>query len=154
LTIAVCETLTCQPRGPRSPSSWLRFVHDGAAGDRHDVPMPTWDDVVAIASALPDVEESTSYRTPALKVRGKGFARLRTEAEGGLVLMCQLDEKEALLASGDPAFYTTPHYDGYGAILVDLEKVSREQLAELIEEAWREKAPARLRKQFDATRPG
>jgi hypothetical protein len=116
--------------------------------------MPTWDDVVAIASALPEVEESTSYRTPALKVRGRGFARLRAEAEGGLVLMCQLDEKEALLASGDPAFYTTPHYDGYGAILVDLEKVSREQLAELIEDAWREKAPARLRKRFDATRPG
>ena len=112
--------------------------------------MPTWDDVVSIASALPEVEESTWYRTPALKVRGKGFARLRTEAEGGLVLMCQLDEKEALLASGDPAFYTTPHYDGYGAILVDLEKVSRKQLAELIEEAWRERAPARLRKAHDA----
>ena len=116
-------------------------------------PMPTWEDVVAIASALPEVEVSTSYRTPALKVKGKGFARLRTEAEGGLVLMCQLDEKEALLASGDPAFYTTPHYDGYGAILVDLEKVSREQLTELIEEAWRERAPARLRTQFDATPP-
>jgi hypothetical protein len=115
--------------------------------------MPTWEDVVAIGGALPEVEESTSYRTPALKVRGKGFARLRTEAEGGLVLLCQLDEKEALLASGDPAFYTTPHYDGYGAILVDLEKVSREQLAELIEDAWRERAPARLRKEFDATRP-
>lgn len=34
---------------------------------------------------------------------GKGFARLRSEAEGGLVLMCGLDEKEALLAGGDPA---------------------------------------------------
>ena len=35
-------------------------------------------------------------------------------------------------------------------ILVDLEKVSREQLAELIEEAWRELAPARLRTEYDA----
>ncbi len=43
--------------------------------------MPSWDDVVRIGCALPEVEESTSYRTPALKVRGKGFARLRTEAE-------------------------------------------------------------------------
>jgi hypothetical protein len=85
----------------------------------------TWEDVVAIASKLPEVEESTSNGTPALKVKGKGFARLRTEAEGGLVLMCGMDEKEALLASGDPAFYTTPHYDGYGAILVDLERVAR-----------------------------
>jgi hypothetical protein len=111
--------------------------------------MPTWDDVVAIARELPEVEESTWFRTPSLKVRGKGFARLRSEAEGGLVLMCGLDEKAALLASGDPAFYTTPHYDGYGAILVDLERVDRTQLAELVEDAWRVKAPARLRAAHD-----
>ena len=106
----------------------------------------TWEDVLAIARGLPEVEESTSYGTPALKVGGKSFARLRSEAEGRLVLMCRLDEKEALLASGDPAFSTTPHYDGYGAILVDLAVVARDQLVELIEDAWRERAPARLRK--------
>lgn len=116
--------------------------------------MPTWDDVVAIGRGLPEVEESTWFRTPSLKVRGKGFARLRSEAEGGLVLMCGLDEKAALLASGDPAFYTTPHYDGYGAILVDLERVDPAQLAELVEEAWRAKAPARVRAAHDGTRPG
>lgn len=111
--------------------------------------MATWDDVVELASRLPEVEQSTWYRTPALKVAGKGFARLRTEAEGGLVLMCGLDEKEALLSSGDPAFYTTAHYDGYGAILVNLELVATDQLTELLEESWRIKAPARLRKAFD-----
>jgi len=108
--------------------------------------MPSWAEVVAMASELPEVEESTWFRTPSLKVAGKGFARLRAEAEGGLVLMCALDEKEALLASGDPAFYTTPHYDGYGAILVDLAAVDPDQLRELIEESWRRKAPAKLRK--------
>ena len=85
-----------------------------------------------------------AYQEPA------AFARLRSEAEGRLVLMCQLDEKEALLASGDPAFSTTPHYDGYGAILVDLERVARDQLEELIEEARRVRAPVRLRRAFDA----
>lgn len=115
-------------------------------------PMPTWEDVVAIAKALPKVEESTSYRTPALKVAGKGFARLRTEAEGGLMLLCDLDEKAALLASGDPAFFTTAHYDGYPSILVDLERVEQAQLAELIEEAWRRKAPVKLRTAFDSDR--
>jgi hypothetical protein len=114
--------------------------------------MPTWDDVVEIGSALPGVSESTWYRTPALKVRDKGFARLRTEAEGLLVLMCRLDEKEAMLASGDPAFSTTPHYDGYGAILVDLDRIDRERLGELLRDAWWEKAPAALRKQVDAER--
>jgi len=57
---------------------------------------------------------------------------------------------DALLASGDPAFYTTSHYDGYGAILVDLERVDAKQLAELIEDSWRAKAPVKLRKSFDA----
>ena len=55
-------------------------------------------------------------------------------------------------SSGDPAFYTTPHYDGYGAILVDLERVERDQLEELVEEAWRERAPVRVRKAYDAAR--
>ena len=112
--------------------------------------MPTWDDVVEMGRELPGVSESTWYRTPALKVRDKGFARLRTEAEGLLVLMCRLDEKEALLASGDPAFTTTPHYDGYGAVLVDLDRIDRERLAELVRDAWWEKAPAALRRQLDA----
>ncbi|WP_329053727.1 MmcQ/YjbR family DNA-binding protein [Amycolatopsis sp. NBC_01488] len=106
--------------------------------------MPTWEDVVRLASELPEVEASTWYRTPGLKVAGKGFARLRTEAEGGLVVMCGLDEKAALLDSGDAAFFTTPHYDGSGSIIVDLGKVDVDQLRELLEEAWRLKAPSRL----------
>ncbi|WIY04610.1 MmcQ/YjbR family DNA-binding protein [Amycolatopsis mongoliensis] len=106
--------------------------------------MTTWAEVVRLASELPEVEASTWYRTPALKVAGKGFARLRTEAEGGLVVMCGLDEKAALLDSGDAAFFTTAHYDGHGSIIVDLEKVDVDQLRELLEEAWRRKAPRRL----------
>ncbi|RTL66372.1 MAG: hypothetical protein EKK42_17450 [Pseudonocardiaceae bacterium] len=108
-----------------------------------------WDDVVRIGTALPEVEESTSYRTPALKVRGKLMVRLRTEAEGLLVVMCALDEKDAMLASGDPTFSTTPHYDGYGSVLVDLTRIGSAQLTELITEAWRLKAPARLRSAHD-----
>jgi hypothetical protein len=103
----------------------------------------TWDDVVRIASVLPAVEVSTSYGTPALKVRKKLFARVHEN--GALVLMCPMEEKEALLASGDPAFFTTPHYDGYGSILVDLAVVDPVELSELIEGAWRHRAPARLR---------
>ena len=108
--------------------------------------MTTWDEVVRLAAELPEVEASTWYGTPGLKVAGKGFARLRTEAEGGLVLMCGLDEKAALLESGDPAFFTTPHYDGHGSILVDLDKVDVQQLRELITDAWLLKAPPKVRK--------
>jgi len=107
--------------------------------------MPTWRDAIAIAKRLPKVEVSTWYGTPGFKVAGKGFARLRTEAEGGLVLMCSLEEKERLLESGEPAYYTTPHYDGYGSIIVNLRKISREALRELIVQAWRIKATPTVR---------
>ena len=112
--------------------------------------MPIWKDVTTLALKLPKTEVSTWYGTPGVKVAGKGFLRLRTEAEGGLVVLCDVDKKAALLSSGDPAFYTTPHYDGYGAILVNLKKVKRAELAHLITEAWRRKAPITLLKAFDA----
>jgi hypothetical protein len=113
--------------------------------------MPTWKDVTEIGLALPQTEISTWYRTPGMKVAGKGFLRLRTEAEGGLVVFCDLDKKATLLRSADPTYYTTPHYDGYGAILVDLDRVDPTHLVELITESWRIKAPAKLRKAFDAS---
>ncbi|MEV0683249.1 MULTISPECIES: MmcQ/YjbR family DNA-binding protein [Nocardia] len=107
----------------------------------------TWEQVVEIATALPGVAEGTWWRSPGLSVGGKSFARLRSEAEGGLVLLCEPSEKEALLASGDPAFYTTPHYDGHPYVLIDLEVVDRQQLAELIDSAWWLRAPAKLRRE-------
>jgi hypothetical protein len=112
--------------------------------------MPTWRDAIAIARTLPCVEVSTWYGTPGLKVSGKGFARLRTEAEGGLVLMCSLEEKRRLLESGEPAYYTTPHYDGYGSIIVNVSKVDREALHELIVQSWLIKATPKLRAEFRA----
>jgi hypothetical protein len=107
--------------------------------------MPTWQDAITIARTLPKVEVATWYGTPGLKVAGKGFARLRTEAEGGLVLMCSIEEKERLLESGEPEYYTTPHYDGYGSIIVDLKKISRVALRELIVQAWTMKATPKVR---------
>jgi hypothetical protein len=116
--------------------------------------MPTWNDVTRIGLALPATEVSTWYGTPGMKVAGKSFLRLRTEAEGGLVVLCDLDMKDALLRSGDPAFYTTPHYDGYGAILVNLKKVKRVALELLIAESWRRKAPSSLLAREDAETGG
>ena len=112
--------------------------------------MPTWKDVTTIALALPKTEVSMWYGTLGVKVAGKGFLRDRTESDGGLVVLCDHDKKAALLASGNPAYYTTPHYDGYGSILVNLAKVKRADLIELITESWRRKAPLRLLKEFDA----
>ncbi len=98
-----------------------------------------------MATELPDVEISTSYGTPALKVAGKLMGRLRTDSDGSLAL--KTSDKEGLVASDDPAYFTTPHYDGYSYILVNLELVDPGELAELIDDAWHIAAPAKLRKQ-------
>lgn len=105
----------------------------------------SWEDLVAHALRLPEVGESTSYGTPALKVAGKLMGRLRTEDDGGFALKCSAVDKEALVSSDDPAYYTTPHYDGYDYILINLDLADPAELFELIEEAWRIAAPARVR---------
>jgi hypothetical protein len=113
--------------------------------------VPTWDDVVAIGTALPEVEVGTSYGTPALKVRGKGICRMRSEPEEALVLLVSdMGEREALLQGHPGAFFTIAHYDGHPYVLVRLANVDRQELAELLEEAWRLRAPKRLVAAHDA----
>ena len=59
-----------------------------------------------------------------------------------------LGAKEALLADDSGVYFTTPHFDGYAAILVRLEEISEEDLGELIAEAWLSRAPNRLAREF------
>lgn len=101
---------------------------------------------MAYAVTLPEVAESTSYGTPSLKVAGKLMARLRTEDDGGLAIKCSAVDKVALAGGDDPAYYTIPHYDGYGYVLVRLELASADEVSELIADAWHIAAPATLRK--------
>ena len=112
--------------------------------------MPTWDDVVAIGLRFPEVEVSTWFRTPSLKVRGKSMCRLRTDPDALVLRVIDLGEREALLQGQPDAFFSTPHYDGYPYVLVRLEAVDPVELAELIEDAWRIQAPKRLVKAYDA----
>ena len=106
--------------------------------------MASWSDVVALGTALPEVEESTWFRTPALKVRGKSFCRMKEDGETLVIQVVDLEDKEALLRSDPEVFFTTPHYDGYAYVLVRLDRIGREQLAELVEDAWRLRAPKSL----------
>jgi hypothetical protein len=108
-------------------------------------------DVRAIALSLPGTTEEQWYQTPGYKVAGKGFLRFRTKAEGGLVVfVSDLGEKEALLTSNPDAFFTTPHYDGWPIVLVNLDVVDHDELRELITDSWLIKAPPRLRRQFES----
>jgi hypothetical protein len=112
--------------------------------------MATEADVRAIALSLPGTTEEQWYQTPGYKVAGKGFLRFRAEAEGGLVLfVLDLGEKEALLTSNLEAFFTTPHYDGWPIVLVNLDEVDDEELRELITDYWLIKAPPKLRRQLE-----
>ncbi len=111
--------------------------------------VATEDDVRRIALALPETVEKPWFHTPGFRVKDKGFLRIRSEAEGGLVVfVADLDEKDALLASDERKFFTTPHYDGYPTVLVHLDAVGVDELAELITDSWLIKAPARVRKAF------
>lgn len=106
--------------------------------------MPTWDDVVALGSRFPGVESGTSYGTPALKVHGAFMCRLRTNPDALAIRVRDIGEREALLQSGGDGFFTTPHYDGHPYILVHLDRVDPSELAELVEDAWRIRAPKRV----------
>jgi hypothetical protein len=107
--------------------------------------MATDDDVRRIALALPEVTEKPSYGSPGFRVKDKGFLRIRSDEEGGLVVFVpDLVDKEALLASDTEVFFTTPHYDGYPIVLVHLDKVDLDVLTELITDSWRLKAPTRV----------
>jgi hypothetical protein len=103
----------------------------------------TWESVLRMALDLPGVEEGTSYSTPALRVKGKFFARLWEDGET-LVLKVGFDARDILLQSQPDVFFVTDHYAGYPAILVRLPRVDPEQLRDLLEEAWRLNAPKRL----------
>lgn len=110
--------------------------------------MVTWDAVVAHAVTLPEVTESTSYKTPSLKVAGALMARLRTEDDGALAIKCSAVDKEALVNGDDPAYYTTPHYDGYDYVLVNLDLAEADEVFELITDAWHIAAKPAVRKRY------
>lgn len=133
--------------------------------------VATWDDVRRLVAALPDTDEHTSYGGhPSWRVHGKGFAWERplrasdraalgaaapAEAEPVLGLRVA-DEgvKAALIAEEPDVFFTTPHFDGYPAVLVRLDRISVEELAELVEDGWRVLAPKRLLADVDRRRGG
>jgi hypothetical protein len=98
--------------------------------------VATEDDVRRLALALPDVTEKPSYGTPGFRVRDRLFARIHQD--GGVLVLWTADlaEKESFIDSEPDVFFTTSHYDGYPHVLVRLDAVGEERLAELLEGAW------------------
>jgi hypothetical protein len=108
----------------------------------------TFEAVRLAAKGLPDVVVSTSYGTPALKVRGKLLARLHQDGEC-FVLRADLLDREILIQSDPAVFFITDHYRDYPWILVRLLTVDPEELPDLMKRAWRLVAPKSLVKKHD-----
>ena len=129
--------------------------------------MATWDDVAHIALALPETSERVSRDLRQWVVRDKLFVwerplrRADYEALGdaapdGPILGARVEHlvaKDALLADDAGVFFTTPHFDGYPAILVRLEDIAVEELEEVIVEAWLNRAPKRAVKEYGEAAP-
>jgi hypothetical protein len=122
-----------------------------------------WNDVRQLALALPETSERESRGNAQWRVKDKLFVwerplrqpdlqALGDKAPSGPVLgamVADLGDKEALLAADPGVFFTTPHFTGYAAVLVRLERISAEQLREVVTEAWLARAPARLLKDHE-----
>lgn len=114
--------------------------------------MASWETVIELGSQLPEVDAGTWFRTAALQVRGKSFVRLKEDGEHAVVYV-DLIERGALNEEDPKTFVVTPHYENYPAMMVNLERVKREQLRELLIESWRHKAPKPLLRAYDEQNP-
>jgi hypothetical protein len=135
-----------------------------------DSPVATMRDLDRLARSLPEVETSVEGGRPSYAVGGKVFCWHReprkdaVDAETGERLADVLvfrvdgaDAKELLLSDTRGAFFTTPHWNGYPAVLVripDLARLDRAELRDLVEEAWLTRTPKRLAKAWLAEHGG
>jgi hypothetical protein len=103
----------------------------------------TFETVRRIALTFPGAEESTSYGTPAFKVKGKLFVRLHQDGDA-LVVRIDEEEWDRRMLADPETFFITDHYRDYPWILVRLATVKRDDLHLLLAEAWRQVAPKSL----------
>ena len=130
--------------------------------DRRLSGVAGWDDVRRIALGLPETSEGTAWGNACWRVRDKQFVwerplrradldALGDAAPAGAILGARVEHvgaKEALLADDPGVYFTTPHFDGYAAILVRLDEIGVDALEEVIVEAWLVQAPKRLAKEY------
>jgi hypothetical protein len=125
-------------------------------------------DLDRLALAMPEATKEVEDGRPTYRVHGKMFCfhrRRRPDAvdpETGDLLedvlafrVADLGVKEMLVADGRGIYFTTPHWNGYAAVLVrirDLDRLDREELRDLVEEAWLTRAQKRLAKEWLAER--
>jgi hypothetical protein len=124
--------------------------------------MAGWEDVQRIALSLPETGERVSRDLRQWRVKDKLFVwerplrrreieALGRDAPDGPILGARVEHlgaKQALLADDPAVFFTTSHFDGYPAILVRLDRITLEDLEEVVTEAWLARAPKRLASRY------
>ena len=120
--------------------------------------MASWDDVRRLALTLPGASERESRGRAQWRVGDKLFVwerplrssdvrALGDDAPDGPILGARVEHlvaKDALLADQSGVYFTTPHFDGYPAVLVRLDAISADELEEVVVEAWLCRAPKKL----------
>ena len=106
------------------------------------------DDARKLALGFPDAVEKETWGHPTFRVRDKMFMAM--DGEGTSVTVKASKEAQAALVGSEPETFSVPSYVGqHGWVAVRLDRVDPEELAELIDEAWRSTAPKRLVKAYD-----
>jgi hypothetical protein len=108
----------------------------------------TYDDVREIAHDFPGLEESTSYGTPALKVRGQLLTRLREDNET-LVVKTTFVEREFLMQADPQVYFLEDHYRNYPYVLMRLGRVRKKEIRERLEDGWRRLASKQMLARFE-----
>jgi hypothetical protein len=130
--------------------------------------MADWKDVERLAMALPEAERRTSRGMRQWRIRQKLFVwerplrekeilELSGGAPDGPVLGARVEHliaREALLSDDPSVFFTTSHFAGSAAVLVQLDRISPTHLKEVVTEAWLARAPPRLVEAFLGGRSG
>jgi hypothetical protein len=137
----------------------LRYRNRALRARRRERPIvATWNEVRRYALALPETSEATSSNGKReWRVNKKLFAWERPLRRGDLealgagaptgpilaISTAGLEMKEALIGSNPRVYFTTPHFDGYAAVLLRLDKIAAKELREVMVEAWLTRAPKR-----------
>ena len=110
---------------------------------------------MTVGAALPDVELTTSWGAPSLKVRGKMMAcqAIHKSAEPNTLVVCMpIPDRDELMAADPDTYYLTPHYEDYPCVLVRLSNIEPDALRDLLRMGWefarsrKRKPPARTAK--------
>jgi hypothetical protein len=107
---------------------------------RHDAMPYNFKTVESIGRTLPEVEVTTTWGQPALKVRGKMFACIashKSAEPNTLVVRMDFADRDALI-EGDPGtYYLKEHYVNYPCVLVRLSRIRSDALRDLVTGAHR-----------------